>query len=301
MPTVRTVTLGCKVNQYETEYVRQGLLRAGYREVRGDEPADLCIVNTCTVTLEGDYKSRKLIRQLARDNPGTEIVAMGCYATRAAGEVAALPGVVEVLTDKRQLPELLARFGLVHAPRGISSFGRMHRAYVKVQDGCAMQCSYCIVPKVRPNVWSRPVEDILEEIRQLVHHGHREIILTGIHLGHYGVGLPGAGEGADTARSKKRHCGAPTVILSAAKKRSVILSAAKNLPRFPRSFAALRMTRATPRITPQTSRVAILLDRATHAGSILPCCFLGFFRSAEHSACGFPALKHPRQRRKSST
>jgi threonylcarbamoyladenosine tRNA methylthiotransferase MtaB len=104
--------------------------------------------------------------------------------------LAALPGVVEVVTDKRRLPELLARFGLVDVPAGISCFGRRHRAYVKVQDGCRMRCSYCIVPVVRPVLSSRPVGEVLDEIRRLVDHGHREIVLTGIHLGHYGVDLP---------------------------------------------------------------------------------------------------------------
>ena len=189
MPTLKTVTLGCKVNQYETEYLREGLLRLGYEEAIDGQEADLCVVNTCTVTGEGDLKSRKLIRQLARQNPRAEIIVMGCYATRAADEVAALPGVVEVLSDKRQMPDLLARLGLVDVPSGISGFGRRHRAYVKVQDGCRMGCAYCIIPAVRPVLRSRPVDDVLAEVARLVEHGHREVVLTGIHLGHYGVDL----------------------------------------------------------------------------------------------------------------
>jgi threonylcarbamoyladenosine tRNA methylthiotransferase MtaB len=189
MPTLKTLTLGCKVNQYETEYVRQGLLRLGYREATNGEPADLCIVNTCTVTATADAKSRKAIRQLARQNPRAEIIVMGCYAAQAAAEVATMPGVIDVVTDKRQLPELLSRHGLVDPPTGISSFGSRHRAYVKVQDGCRMQCSYCIIPSVRPVLVSRPVGEVLDEIRRLVDHGHREIVLTGIHLGHYGIDL----------------------------------------------------------------------------------------------------------------
>lgn len=189
MPTLRTVTLGCKVNQYETEFVREGLLRLGYRNAGEDEPADLCIVNTCTVTGEGDLKSRKAVRQLARGNPDAEIVVMGCYATRSPEEVAALPGVVEVLTDKRKLPDFLARRGLIDVPGGISSFGARHRAYVKVQDGCRLRCSYCIIPSVRPVLASRQVEEVLAEVRRLLENGYREIVLTGIHLGHYGVDL----------------------------------------------------------------------------------------------------------------
>jgi threonylcarbamoyladenosine tRNA methylthiotransferase MtaB len=187
MATLKTVTLGCKVNQYETEFVRQSLSSAGYRDAGEDEPADLCVVNTCTVTAEGDSKSRQMIRQLARRNPGTRIVVMGCYATRAPAEVAALPAVVEVVTDKRELPDLLGRFGVIDVPTGISSFGQRQRAYVKVQDGCMLDCSFCIIPTVRPHLASRPVEHILDEVRRLVDNGYREVVLTGIHLGHYGV------------------------------------------------------------------------------------------------------------------
>jgi threonylcarbamoyladenosine tRNA methylthiotransferase MtaB len=189
MSTFRAVTLGCKVNQYETEYVCEGLLRLGYRRAENHEPADLCIVNTCTVTGEGDLKSRKTVRQLARANPRAEIVVMGCYATRAPDEVAALPAVVEVLTDKRHLPDFLARRGLIDIPRGISAFGQRHRAYVKVQDGCRLRCSYCIIPSVRPVLVSRPADEVLDEVRRLVAGGFREVVLTGIHLGHYGVDL----------------------------------------------------------------------------------------------------------------
>jgi threonylcarbamoyladenosine tRNA methylthiotransferase MtaB len=184
---LKTVTLGCKVNQYETEFVREGLLSIGYRDAAPQDQADLCIVNTCTVTNEGDAKSRKVIRQLARENPAARIVVMGCYATRAPEEVGSLPGVAEVVTDKRELPDLLGRFGVIDLPTGISGFGGRHRAYVKVQDGCLLRCSYCIIPYVRPQMYSRPVEHILDEVRRLVAGGFREIVLTGVHLGHFGV------------------------------------------------------------------------------------------------------------------
>ncbi len=184
---LKTVTLGCKVNQYETEYLREGLLGIGYEEATEETPADLCIVNTCTVTSEGDSKSRQIIRRLSRENPSSKIVVMGCYATRAPEEVAALPNVTEVLTDKRELPDLLGRFGVTDVPTGISGFGRRHRAYVKVQDGCMLRCSFCIIPHVRPQLTSRPMQHILDEVRRLVDNGYREVVLTGIHLGHYGV------------------------------------------------------------------------------------------------------------------
>lgn len=185
--TLKTVTLGCKVNQYETQYVREGLLGVGYVDAIDEQVADLCVVNTCTVTGEGDAKSRQIIRRLHRENPAARIVVMGCYATRAPEEVARLPGVSEVVTDKRELPDLLGRFGVVDLPSGISGFSGRHRAYVKVQDGCLLNCTYCIIPKVRPQMYSRPAIEIVAEVKRLVASGFREIILTGIHLGHYGV------------------------------------------------------------------------------------------------------------------
>jgi threonylcarbamoyladenosine tRNA methylthiotransferase MtaB len=215
MPILKTVTLGCKVNQYETQYAREGFLRLGYQEAIGGEAADLILVNTCTVTAESEAKSRKIIRQLANKYPNAEIVVMGCYATRAPDEAAVLPGVVEVLQDKRELPDLLARWAekgtgpicaehpsgrdrpsvgarksdLSPFPQGISTFEGRHRAWVKVQDGCREGCSYCIIPLVRPNLSSRPMDDVLAEIRCLVDAGFAEIVLTGIHLGHYGADI----------------------------------------------------------------------------------------------------------------
>ncbi|MGB6045505.1 MAG: tRNA (N(6)-L-threonylcarbamoyladenosine(37)-C(2))-methylthiotransferase MtaB [Pirellulales bacterium] len=184
---LKSVTLGCKVNQYETELVREGLVRSGYVDATDQQPADLCIVNTCTVTAEGDAKSRQVVRKLARNNPDARIVVMGCYATRAPEELAALPGVVEVVTDKRELPDLMGRFGVVDIPQGVSGLGDRHRAYVKVQDGCLLRCSFCIIPQVRPQMYSRRPDEIITEIARLVTNGYREIVLTGIHLGHYGV------------------------------------------------------------------------------------------------------------------
>jgi threonylcarbamoyladenosine tRNA methylthiotransferase MtaB len=101
--------------------------------------------------------------------------------------VARLPGVAEVITDKRELPDLLARAGMVDVPTGISTFAGHQRAYVKVQDGCMLRCSFCIIPHVRPHLASRPPEHIIAEVERLHANGYREFVLTGIHLGHYGV------------------------------------------------------------------------------------------------------------------
>jgi threonylcarbamoyladenosine tRNA methylthiotransferase MtaB len=187
VPVLKTVTLGCKVNQYETQYAREGFLQLGYREAVNGEQADLILVNSCTVTAESEAKSRKIIRRLAKKNPRAEIIVMGCYATRAPEEAASLPGVGEVIRDKRELPDLLLRRGLEDVAGGISGFEGRHRAWVKIQDGCREGCSYCIIPLVRPVLTSRPADEVLEEIRRLTNAGFAEIVLTGIHLGHYGA------------------------------------------------------------------------------------------------------------------
>jgi threonylcarbamoyladenosine tRNA methylthiotransferase MtaB len=185
--TCRLLTLGCKVNQYETQYVREMLELNGYHEADVDEAADLCIVNTCTVTHEGDAKSRQMIRRYHQQYPQSKIVVMGCYATRDPDAVRRLPGVQGVITDKEKLLEELSPYGVTLKPAGISRFDDHQRAFVKVQDGCLLNCSYCIIPTVRPVLRSRPVEEIVAEVERLVDSGYGEVVLTGVHLGHYGI------------------------------------------------------------------------------------------------------------------
>jgi threonylcarbamoyladenosine tRNA methylthiotransferase MtaB len=186
-PTARLVTLGCKVNQYETQYVKELLELNGYAEAAEGQPADLCVVNTCTVTHEGDAKGRQLIRRLNQQNPRAQLVVMGCFATRDPEAVRKLPGVSRVITDKERIVEELSDYGVTLRPTGISRFDGRQRAFVKVQDGCLLHCSFCIIPSVRPTLRSRPAEEIIDEVQRLVESGHREIVLTGIHLGHYGL------------------------------------------------------------------------------------------------------------------
>ena len=188
-PTCRLVTLGCKVNQYETQYVKEALEANGYREAGDGESASLCVVNTCTVTMEGDAKSRQLVRRLHQANPHADIVVMGCYATRAPETVARLPGVTRVIIDKARLAEELRPFGVSAMPEGIRRFDGHQRAFVKVQDGCLLNCTFCIIPRVRPVLRSRTPDEIVAEVTGLVAGGCREIVLTGIHLGHYGIDL----------------------------------------------------------------------------------------------------------------
>jgi threonylcarbamoyladenosine tRNA methylthiotransferase MtaB len=194
--TCRLVTLGCKVNQYDTQLVKEMLEASGFREAKASEPAQVCVVNTCTVTAEADAKARQIIRQLARSNPGTALVVMGCYATRDPEALRRLPRVARVITDKQKLAEEFQDFGVRAVPRGIRRFDGHQRAFVKVQDGCILNCTFCIIPSVRPGLRSRPPEEILHEVRQLVDRGYHEIVLTGIHLGHYGI---------DLSRGRPRH------------------------------------------------------------------------------------------------
>jgi threonylcarbamoyladenosine tRNA methylthiotransferase MtaB len=184
---LKTVTFGCKVNQYESQYLREGLLQLGYEEAVDGTSPDLIVVNSCAVTAESEAKCRKRIRHLAKKHPQAEIVVTGCYAVRRPEEVAHLPGVAEVLAERGQIARFLARRGLSRLPEGISAFEGRHRAWVKIQDGCRQGCSYCIIPRVRPVLISRPAEEILAEVRRLVQSGYPEIVLCGIHLGLYGV------------------------------------------------------------------------------------------------------------------
>jgi threonylcarbamoyladenosine tRNA methylthiotransferase MtaB len=185
--TFTTATLGCKVNQYETQYVKEMLESAGWVEAEAGRRADLCVVNTCTVTHEGDAKSRQTVRRLHLTHPNAELVVMGCFASRDPESVAALPGVNRVITDKERLVDELRPYGVVAPLAGISRFDGHQRAFVKVQDGCLLNCSYCIIPSVRPTVRSRAPEEIIAEVGRLIESGYREVVLTGIHLGHYGL------------------------------------------------------------------------------------------------------------------
>ena len=172
--------------------MRTALLLNGYTEVdncaTGEGTiADLVIVNTCTVTAESEAKSRKAVRKLVNEHPGAQVVVMGCAATHQPDAMLQIDGVSQVITDKEQVPDFLRQLGLTILPKGIDSFGDRHRAFIKIQDGCQVGCAYCIIPKVRPVLRSRPIEEVLPEIQTLARNGYREIVLTGIHLGHYGV------------------------------------------------------------------------------------------------------------------
>lgn len=180
-------TFGCRVNQYETEGVREKLLKDGVNTaVKDYESADLCVVNTCTVTHEADKDALQLLRRIDKRNPAARIVVTGCLATRDPQVIRdTVPQALIVGNDEKAgIPALL---GCRTAPddAGLTSFSEHSRAFLKVQDGCNMHCTYCIIPSVRPTLDSRPLETVLKEARTLVDGGYAELVLAGVRLGRY--------------------------------------------------------------------------------------------------------------------
>ena len=204
MRTIAVHTLGCKVNQYDTEAMLERFERAGYRAVPMREEADVYLINTCTVTGTGDTKSEKLIRRCARLHPNCAIVVAGCLAQRKAEELLQMDNVRLVIGTQRrgQVVELLegalaedARVNAVNSlksaafePLYVSRHEGKTRASMKIQEGCDNWCSYCIIPAVRGPVRSMPLGDVRREAERLGAAGYREIVVTGIHLASYGRG-----------------------------------------------------------------------------------------------------------------
>lgn len=211
----QTFTLGCKVNQYESEEIRQVLLAAGFCAMEKNAPEtsdsnadasiassasespEWIIVNTCAVTQESEAKSRKLIRQLIKRNRPKNVLVFGCSVENNARPFAEIPGVTHVVAGKEfggnRVAAVLDAIGI--APEicrqtlenGLSAFGERHRAYVKIQDGCRQFCTYCLIPHLRNELSSVPEDEVVAETRSLLTRGYREIVLTGVHLGYYGL------------------------------------------------------------------------------------------------------------------
>ena len=204
MPTIAVHTLGCKVNQYDSEAMLESFEKAGYESVPFDQDADVYLVNTCTVTGTGDQKSLKLIRRLNREHPDAGIIVAGCLAQRDAEKVA-LPGVKLIVGVQRRsevvalYQEAVRRGALIDATAPLKDapfetlFVSRHegktRATMKIQEGCDRYCAYCVIPYVRGPVRSMPLEALRAEARRLAESGYREIVLTGIHLASYGRGM----------------------------------------------------------------------------------------------------------------
>ena len=196
-------TFGCKVNQYETENIKEAMLSEGYEVTEDYADAEVCVVNTCTVTAQSDSKCRQLIHKIKKANPECLIVLAGCFPQAFEEEASALDecGIIVGTGAKKEIPALIKRYitsgeriiRIVPRERG-EAFEKMTnsgadqktRAYIKIQDGCDQYCTYCIIPTARGHICSKPLEDIAPEVQQLVDSGHKEIILTGINLCCYG-------------------------------------------------------------------------------------------------------------------
>lgn len=209
--TVGLCTLGCKVSQYETEAIAEDFERRGFCRRPFEDPCDVYVINTCTVTAEADRKSRQFIRRARRMNPRALVFVTGCYAQTSPDEVGAIEGVTCVVGTYGKM-EIAARAeALLSAPlRAIAPawiavtdvdaapFEPMcvmasprTRAYVKIEDGCECRCTYCAIPGARGRVRSKPPEDVLREVEQLALGGTREVVLTGIETASYGADLDG--------------------------------------------------------------------------------------------------------------
>jgi len=199
-------TLGCKVNTYESEVLMNKFKYAGYEIVDFDEIADVYIINTCSVTNTSDQKSRKMIREASRKNKDAIICVMGCYSQLNYDEVKSLGDNIAIVlgnNDKSKILDYIEEYKknkkqiikiddlnkVCFEDMRLDNFQKHTRAFVKIQDGCNNYCSYCIIPYTRGNVRSKRKEDVLDEINTLVKNGYKEVVLTGIHTGHYGQDL----------------------------------------------------------------------------------------------------------------
>lgn len=223
---VAIYTLGCKVNQYESDILKQQFGKRGYEIAGANEPADIYIVNTCTVTSLADRKSRQYIRRMKKKNPDAVVAVTGCYVQISPDDVAAIEGVdiiagidektnlikyiEEVIAERREESDHRDRSSKNNHERAVKRYVRKYeelsdficgetaegssertRAYIKIQEGCNRFCSYCVIPYARGKVRSRDEEDILKEVRNLVKNGYREVVLTGINTALYGVDFDG--------------------------------------------------------------------------------------------------------------
>jgi tRNA-N(6)-(isopentenyl)adenosine-37 thiotransferase enzyme MiaB len=207
MLTVAFYTLGCKVNTYETEAISNMFVQNGYKRVSfKGEPADVYVINTCTVTNTGDKKSRQIIRRAVRKNPEAIVVVMGCYSQIAPKEIQDIPGVDIIFgtQGREKFMDYIKQYQTEKQPImavtnimrqkkfeyiGVETFTENTRAFLKIQEGCNNYCTFCIIPFARGRIRSRDYNDVLTQAKQLVANGYKEIVLTGIHTAGYGEDL----------------------------------------------------------------------------------------------------------------
>ena len=198
---VAFVSLGCKVNQYETNAMSQEFVEAGYDVVDFNDVADIYVVNTCTVTNMADRKSRQMLRRVKEISPEAVLVATGCYAQVGKDELEKIEDIDLIIgnNEKKDIVEIIENYqnevnsiitDVMHQKDyvefGTTTYTEKTRAVIKVQDGCNQFCSYCIIPYARGRVRSRKIENIIKEVEQIVDNGMKEIVITGIHIASYG-------------------------------------------------------------------------------------------------------------------
>ena len=212
MKTAKLITMGCKVNQYDSQSMREVLIHNGFEIVDEAQPADLYLINTCTVTNTADQKARQVVRRAIKQNPDADVLVTGCYAESDRKAIEQIPGVRFVFGNREKaefqtyLDKLADETPLQIKPlqhdaireharfsSGVSDAGKRTRALIKVQDGCSAFCTYCIIPYVRGRMTSRPLPDIVDEAHRIADSGIKEVVITGVHLGAYGQ---------DTSRDK---------------------------------------------------------------------------------------------------
>lgn len=204
---ISSYTLGCKVNQYDTEAVIEQFKEQGYESVAFDEVADVYLVNTCTVTHLSDRKCRQMLRKTKKLNPNSILIAMGCYAQAAGEQIKEDVPEVDLIVGTNKRNEIIKLVEEYYKDQEaynyvdnimdvnefeelqISNMGEHTRVYLKIQEGCNNYCTYCIIPYVRGKIRSRKLENVVEEAKRLVEAGFKEIILTGIHVASYGKDL----------------------------------------------------------------------------------------------------------------
>lgn len=197
-PSYRFKTFGCKVNQYESQALKEDLHRHGFRQRNENEEPDLVVVNTCTVTHKSDRKARKAIRRFHREHPDAKLVVVGCYAENSPETIREIEGVDDVLPhqEKYRMASRITGETEQESPkeRGnveqtVQGANGRTRAWVKIEDGCNLFCNFCIIPKIRGKPRSKTPEKVLQEIDELSEQGYKEVVLTGIHVGCYGADI----------------------------------------------------------------------------------------------------------------
>ncbi len=183
---IAVLTLGCKTNQAESNQIKNAAVSSGHSIVTLKDSPDVCIINTCTVTAKSDYQSRQMIRRALRT--GAEVLVTGCYSELRADEVLSVsPGLK--IVENRDKSIIISMLGISSGTGSSAYFSDRSRPFVKIQDGCNYSCSYCTIPVARGRSRSRPPEEIVSEVRMLENKEFAEVVLTGIHIGHYGYDL----------------------------------------------------------------------------------------------------------------